>query len=308
MKAVGLAVALLIMAGLIGNGPVGAQVPFRTQVDLVGLGVTVLDRKGNLVTELTKNDFEVYEDGKVQSVEYFTRGTDFGEAPLHLGLLFDTSGSMGEDINLSRSAAIKFLNALPDARDMTLVEFDTEVRLARYTQDDFARLVERIRRRRPDGYTALYDALGVYLAGAAEIDGRKILVLYTDGGDTRSSLSWSETLDLLKASDVTVYGVGFLEHQSSFGRLAQQQQIQQMAEITGGQAFFPQSADDVDAAYDKVLAELRAQYTLGYVSANTKTDGSWRKLEIKLKSPDLKGARIRSRRGYYAPFRETAVQ
>lgn len=304
MKPAALGAAILVTLELLHNGRAGAQAPFRSEIELVGVGVTVVDRKGALVTELAKNDFEVYEDGKVQSVQYFTRGTEFGEAPLHLGLLFDTSGSMEKDISLSRSAAIKFLNALPDAQDMTLVEFDTEVRLARYSQADFARLVERIRARKPDGYTALYDALGVYLAGADEINGRKILVLYTDGGDTRSALSWSDTLDLLKASAVTVYGVGFLEHQSASGRLAQQQQIRQLAEITGGQAFFPQTASDVDAAYDKVLAELRAQYTLGYVSTNTNADGTWRKLQIKLKRPDLKGVRIRSRRGYYAPFRK----
>ena len=300
------AVALLLAAAIV---QLPAQTRFRSEIELVGVGATVVDRKGNLITDLTKDEFELYEDGRLQAVRYFARGTESGEiAPLHVGVLFDTSGSMEQDIGMSQSAAIKFLNALPDAEDMTLVEFDTEVRSARYSQDDFARLVERIRARKPDGYTALYDALGVYLGSADEINGRKILVLYSDGGDTRSSASWSDTLDLLKASDVTVYVVGFLQHQTQAGRTAQGSQLRTIAELTGGQVFFPTTTKDVDAAYDKVLTELRAQYTLGYVSTNTKTDGRWRKVEIKLKRPDLKSAKIRSRTGYYAPFREPAAR
>jgi Ca-activated chloride channel family protein len=295
------AVIVLVVAAVI---QLPAQTRFRGEIELVSVGVTVVDRKGNLVTDLTRDDFDVYEDGKLQSIRYFAHGTERDEeAALHLGLLFDTSGSMEQDIGMSRTAAIKFLNALPDAEDMTLVEFDTEVRLARYSQDDFARLVERIRNRKPDGYTALYDALGVYLANAAEMSGRKILVLYSDGGDTRSSASWSDTLDLLKVSDATIYVVGFLQHQTQSARSTQGYQLRQVAELTGGQAFFPTTVKDVDAAYEKVLAELEAQYTLGYVSTNTKTDGRWRKVQIKLKRPDLRNAKTRSRNGYYAPFR-----
>src|SRR5688572_31009045 len=131
---------------------------------------------------------------------------------------FDTSGSMGEDIKLARSAAVRFLNTLTDAVDMTLVDFDTEVRVATYGQKDFPRMVERIRSRQPAGYTAMYDALGVFLDGAAENEGRTILLLYTDGGDTRSAIALGDVMTLVQASDVTIYAVGFLEHQSSSGR------------------------------------------------------------------------------------------
>jgi Ca-activated chloride channel family protein len=194
---------------------------------------------------------------------------------------------------------------MPHAEDMTLVEFDTEVRLSRYSQDDFARLVERIRGRKPFGFTALYDALGTYLAGASELDGRKVLIIYTDGGDTRSSMSWSETLGLLKASDVTIHSIGFLEHQSAAAQFAQKRQLQQIAEITGGRAFFPRDGKDVDLAYDSILAELEAQYVMGYISTNPRMDGRWRKVEIKVKRPELKRAQIRTRPGYFARRRET---
>jgi Ca-activated chloride channel family protein len=294
---IGLAAALAVAAPR-------AQV-FRADIDLVSVGVTVVDREGRLITDLTREDFAVVEDGVPQTIRYFARGDAVGQgAPLHVGLLFDTSGSMGDDIERSRTAAIQFLNTLPDAEDLTLVEFDTEVRISRFSQDDFPRLVERIRGRRPQGFTALYDALGTYLFGASEIDGRKVLVLYTDGGDTRSSLSWSETLTLLKASDVTLYAVGFLGRQTSVDALQQRRRLEEMAAMTGGRAFFPRSARDVDAAYDEVLADLRAQYGLGYVSTNTRTDGGWRTVEVRLRRAGLERARIRRRSGYYARFQE----
>jgi VWFA-related protein len=271
----------------------------------VNFGVTVSDRKGSFITDLRPGDFELVEDGKKQTITYFAGGDDVTAAPpLHLGLLFDTSGSMGEDIQLSRSAAVRFLNTLNDAEDMTLVDFDTEVRVAKYGQRDFPRMVERIRARRPDGFTAMYDALGVYLDGASDNDGRTVLVLYTDGGDTRSALGFSDVLTLVRASTVTIYAVGFLEHQPNSTRMSQRAQLTNFAETTGGQAFFPLTMKDVDAAYDKIVAQIRAQYSLGYLSTNTKQDGQWRKVSIKLTRPDLKDARIQSRKGYFALYRE----
>jgi Ca-activated chloride channel family protein len=209
---------------------------------------------------------------------------------------------MTEDIKLSRSAAIKFLNTLSEAKDMTLVDFDTEVRVAKYGQRDFPRMVERIRGRTPDGETAMYDAMGVYLDGASDDEGRKVLVLYTDGGDTHSTISFGDLMTLIRASDVTVYSVGFLEH--SRGRIEERAHLQQIAEATGGQAFFPTSMKDIEASYDKVVAQIRAQYSLAYSSTNTKQDGAWRKVEIRVTRPDLKGSKILARRGYFAPYQE----
>jgi Ca-activated chloride channel family protein len=279
-----------------------AQTPtFRTGIDLATFGVTVLDKKGEFLSDLTVDDFEIIEDGQKQTVKYFARGTDLESGPeMHVGLLFDTSGSMTEDIKLSRSAAVKFLNTLREAKDMTLVDFDTEVRVAKYGQKDFPRMVERIRGRTPDGNTALYDAMGVYLDGASDDDGRKVLVLYTDGGDTQSTISFGDLMTLIRASDATVYSVGFLEHSRS--RIEDRARLSQIAEATGGQAFFPTSMKDIDAAYDKVVAQIRAQYSLAYSSTNAKQDGAWRKVEIKMTRPDLKGMKILSRRGYFAPY------
>ena len=282
----------------------GQRPTFRTGVDLVTFGVSAVDKKGNLVADLSQDDFVVIEDGTPQVVQYFARGDGETAPPIHLGLLLDTSGSMQHDINLARGASIKFLNLLPEAEDITLVDFDTEVRVTRYPQRDFARMVERIRKRKPDGFTALYDAIGVYLDGADQQTGRSVLVMYTDGADSRSTMSFSNVLDLLKASQTTVYAVGLLENTGSY-KNELRMRLQQMVEATGGQAFFPYTLKDLDSSYEKVLAEIKAQYHLGYVPTNNTPDGSWRKVEIKIKRSD---AKTRTRKGYFAPYKKPSEQ
>jgi Ca-activated chloride channel homolog len=291
---------LVITGMMLGLGAASqAQVTFRAGVDITTFAATVTDKKGNIVTDLTKDDFEIVEDGTLQSIEYFAHGDGDAAPPMHLGLMVDASGSMQNDMKLAQGAAIKFLNMLPGAEDITLVDFDTQVRITRYPQRDFARLVERIRQRKADGWTALYDALGTYLDGADSQDGRKVMVMYTDGADSRSALSLSETVTLLKASQVTVYAIGLTDNTGS-ARSQLQMTLRQLAETTGGQAFFPTVMKDVESAYDKVLAEINGQYHLGYLSTNAATDGKWRKVEIKVKRPDL---RVRSRKGYYGPYK-----
>lgn len=276
------------------------QAVFRAGVDLVTFGVTVTDKRGNLITDLTRDDFEIVEDGHRQAIQYFAPGGgEEGLNRLHAGLMLDTSASMERDLSLARSAAIKFLNMLPQSEDITLVDFDTEVRVTRYPQRDFPRVVERIRNRKPEGWTALYDALGVYLDGASAQTGRPILVMYTDGADSRSNLSYKEVLDLLRASQATVYAVGLVENSGTL-RMESRMRLQQMTETTGGQAFFPSALKDLDATYEKVLEEIRAQYQLGYASTNLATDGQWRKVDVKVRRPDVK---VRTRKGYFAPYK-----
>ena len=130
-------------------------------------------------------------------------------------------------------------------------------------------------------------------------------MIYTDGGDTRSTLGFSDVMTLVRASDVTIHAVGFLEHQSSSSRLTQRQRLVEIAETTGGQAFFPTAMKDVEAAYDKIVAQIRNQYTLGYTSTQHRAGrqmaqggGEDRPLR------DLKDARIQSRRGYFALYKE----
>jgi VWFA-related protein len=115
----------------------------------------------------------------------------------------------------------------------------------------------------------------------------------------------SELLDLLKASDVTVYVIGALEHQSSSARDRARSTLQAIAETTGGQAFFPSSVKELDQMYEKVLAEIRAQYTMGYLSTNETSDGAWRKIEIKMASKNSRDLRLRARKGYFAAYKSS---
>ena len=301
VKAIAASILLFTVTAAAGV-EVAAQRPIRVGVDLVHFAVVVTDRQGTPIGGLKADDFEVLERGKPQRVQFFAAGDTAISPPLHLGFLLDASGSMESDIRDVRSAAIKFLNQNDHAVDVTLVDFDTEVRVARYGPDEFPRLIERIRMRRPGGFTAFYDALGVYLHGASTQEGQKVLVAYTDGGDTRSSSNASEVTDLLKASDVTMYALGYLQGVSSAGRNSASMELQRFSAMTGGQAFFPSSPKELDALYEKIQKEIAARYVLGYTSTDERADGSWRPVEIKLKRTDLKGARLRTRPGYYARF------
>jgi Ca-activated chloride channel homolog len=279
-----------------------AQIRYQSRIDVVGFAVAVVDRSNTPVTGLTAEDFELREDGVVQNVTYFDSGGDQQAVPLHIGLMFDTSESMEKDLSFSRSAAIKFLNTFPSAVDFTFVDFATEVRAATFSQHEFPRLVARIRNRPAKGMTALYDALGVYLGAAFDQDGRKVLVVYTDGGDSSSSRTWTEAARLLKASDVTVYPIGFLANQpQGSARLVQQSRLNEMASLTGGLALFPNNMKELDGMYSRISEEIHSHYTLGYVSSNTAKDGNWRKVEVKVKRPSANRLVVRTRQGYFAP-------
>ena len=299
--AITIAITVAVVVGAAQREPRNPTL-FRGSVDLVNVGVTVAGKQQRLVTNLTANDFAVYEDGKPQPIFAFASGAEPGP-PLHVGVLLDVSASQERDLEFTRTAVIKFLTSLPEAVDMTFIDFASDVRGGRYAQSDFPRLAKRVRGLTTGGATALYDAIGVYLDGASEQDGRKIMVLYTDGGDTQSSLSLNSLMKLLKASDVTVYPIGALDKQPYKEQLMQRALLAEIAEATGGTAFFPGGVKDLDRIYEQVLGEVRGQYTIGYLSTNEKADGTWRKVDVKITRGDAENLRIRARKGYYAPSR-----
>lgn len=294
--------AALLVGSAIGltAGP-GGQNPqtFRSGVNLVQVPVVVTAKDGGLVRGLTPDDFRVTENGVAQTLQFFSEGAPGDKLPLHIGLLLDVSESMGQDLSQAATAAVRFVNALDEAQDVTLVDFDEKVRVARFGPDSYPRLFERIREKKASGATALFDAVGMYLRGAADLEGQKVLLLYTDGGDTTSALNFGQLTKMLKLSDVLVYSIGYLSRDS---RMAQpQMQLTQIARDTGGDAFFPQDPRELNEIYAKILDELGSRYTLGYVSSNAKEDGSWRKVEVKVTRPDAAKAKVRTRPGYYAP-------
>lgn len=278
------------------------QQVFRATTDVVTLPVTVTAKGDTLVHGLLKDQFEVLEDGRPQTLTYFATGAT-PDVPLHLGLLLDTSGSMQRDLPSATSAAIKFINTLDEARDVTFVDFATQVRVSRFSPGSYPHLFERIRSNTADGYTALYDALAMYLGAAEEQDGQKVLLLYTDGGDSRSETTFSRLVEMLRLSQVMVYVIGYVEHQTGTERALQTMRLNDIAHQTGGSTFYPGRKEDLEKIYARILDELNSRYTLGYVSTNSQKDGSFRKVHVKVRAPEVTGLKVRTRPGYFAPIR-----
>lgn len=279
-----------------------AQQVFRATTDVVTLPVTVTARGDTLVRGLLRDQFEVLEDGRAQALTYFASGAT-PDVPLHLGLLLDTSGSMQRDLPSAAAAAIKFINTLDEARDVTFVDFATQVRVSRFSPGSYPHLFERIRSNTADGYTALYDALAMYLAAAEEQDGQKVLLLYTDGADSRSETTFSRLVEMLRLSQVMVYVIGYVEHQTGTERALQTMRMNDVAHQTGGAAFYPGRKEELEKIYARILDELNARYTLGYVSTNSRKDGTFRKVQVKVRAPQSAGVKVRTRPGYFAPIR-----
>lgn len=275
---------------------------FRAGVDVVRVPVVVTGRSGEPVNGFTVDDFEIREDGQLQRIGFFAEGAPGAALPLHLGLLLDTSGSMERDLGDAMKASIQFVNAVEESVDVTLVQFDTKISVGRFTPASYPILFERIRQHKAAGMTALYDAAAVYLEDAMARDGQHVLIMYTDGGDSSSTITAGDLIDLLRvSSNVIVYPIGYLENQRSTYRLEQQMRLSQIAQESGGQAFFPGSVKEMGSIYAKILQELASRYTLGYISSNRAADGRFRKLQVKVTKAGAQGLRTRARSGYYAP-------
>ncbi len=295
---------LAVLCALLGSAPAVAQkVPvYPGGIDVVNVTVTVRDLRGRLVGDLKPEDFVIYEDGRRQSVQLFAPAAQEGnDQPLglNLGMLLDTSESMKAQIKLSQQSAVRFLESIPRARDLLLIFFDQDIRLSRYNDENQQGLFERILGMKGSGNTALYDAIGVYLARVAESNGRKVLVVFTDGEDTTSAVSLAETMALVRASGVMVYPIAF---NGNFGLgtnryVSARAFLNTLAESSGGQVYSPIAYRDLSAIYQKILDELGSQYVLGYVPDNPRLDGRFHRLKVEVRP---KGLQVRHRAGYYA--------
>jgi len=300
---------LFVWAAAADDRPKPAQTPappvFSSQAEVVNLTVTVLDKEGNLVTDLEAQDFQIYEDGRPQKIDLFGRAQDGGlpldprtnqALVLDLGLLMDTSESMLKELKLSQEAAVRFLEAVPRARDLVTIFFDQDIQLSRYDSEQQQGLIKRMQSIKGGGWTALYDAIAVYLSRADDSgSGRKVLVLFTDGEDSKSATTLSEVLKLVRGSAVTVYAIAFSQGLTQSRRLPAKAFLQGLAEMTGGEVFNPSSFRDLPGIYDKILRQLSAQYVIGYVSDNAKRDGKYRRIKVELSEASL---HVRHREGY----------
>ena len=276
---------------------------FRAGLDLVNVTVTVRDGKGGLVSDLTAEDFVVREDGRPQALEIFAPAAlpaEREELALNLGMLFDTSESMRKDLKLSQESAVRFLEAIPRARDLLLIFFDRDIRISRYSSENQQGIFGRILEAKGEGYTALYDAIAVYLSRVADTPGRKTLVLFTDGDDTTSQISPQEVEKLVRSSSATIYPVAFAGafRPGTSEALRARSFLHSIAGLSGGRVFQPTASRELAGIYQSILDELGTQYVLGYVSDNPKHDGKFRRITVELKRPGLK---VRHRPGYDAP-------
>jgi Ca-activated chloride channel homolog len=295
----------LAVLALAGTSAAAQPTPvFRVGLDLVNVTITVRDGKGGLVSDLGAEDFVVREDGRVQKVHVFGAAAGPGEREelaLNLGMLFDTSESMREDLRLSQESAIRFLEAIPRARDLLLVFFDRDIRISRYNSENQQGIFERILETKGEGYTALYDSIVVYLSRVADTPGRKVLVIFTDGDDTTSQVLPREVLRLVRSSDTVIYPVAFPGDKgaNSPETLRARSFLSSLAELSGGRVFEPSASRELAGIYRSILDELGTQYVLGYVPDNPKRDGKFRKITVEVKR---KGFKLRHRPGYDAPL------
>ena len=291
--------AAIAITVLVAGGPEARErQQFRAGVDLVRLPVVVTGREGMLVRGLTAESFEVKEDGVPQTIVAFAEGAPGEAVPLHLGLMLDASESMEKDIREAANGAIQFVTALEEAADVTFVDFDSSIRIGRFEPASYERLFERIRKPKADGMTALYDAIASYVRGTTSRGGQHVLLLYTDGIDSVSRINYSDLLTMLRADNVMLYALGYLENALSHERAVGQMRLTSLARETGGDAFFPATVRDLTKIYARILDELGSRYTLGYISTNQKNDGRYRKIEVKLTSADQRSSKVRTRPGY----------
>ena len=284
---------------------------FTADVDMVSVAVAVVDDDGNFVTDLTVDQFTLYEDGKRQEIRLFAAGLQESWVDLPpdvkddlsgrqvIGLIVDTSGSMEDDMRLVREAAIKFVTNIPKTEELFIMDFDESIRLSHYSSDDQRMISERIYDMESEGWTALYDAVATFLERVYDLDGRKTLVLFTDGVDSRSTLSVREVFEMVKLSNVTMHSIHFTADSHNASRLFEQGRfLRRLARETGGSYAVGRSLKQIDEFYDQILEELFSQYSLGYVSSSTKRDGKYRKIKVEVSVDDVK---VRHRRGYYGP-------
>ena len=298
--AVALAVTLAV-ATAVAQQP--DQPAFRTGVDLVSLNVTVTDGDNRYVTDIDQASFQLYEDGALQDITFFTRT----QLPIALALLMDTSASMAEKMSTAQQAAIGFAERLRDEDQASVIDFDSRVNILQGFTNSIAELKAAIRRTSAGGSTSLYNAIYISLkelgkVGATTVDEirRQAIVMLSDGEDTSSLVDFDEVLDLAKRSDTVIYSIGLRSRDIRTRRGFREADfvLRQLAQETGGRAFFPEQAEDLPAIYQRISDELSSQYTLGYISKNPLQDGRWRRIVVRVDRPNVAA---RTKQGYYAP-------
>jgi Ca-activated chloride channel family protein len=277
-------------------------------VELVELPVSIVDRDGHPVVGLQREHFTVFEDGVEQEIALFKQE----DVPISLGLVIDNSGSMRNKRERVNSAALVFVSESNSEDETFIINFNDEVFLEQEFTGSMGNLVDALDNIDARGETALYDA--IYLA-LEEVEGygrmnKRALLLISDGEDNRSRYDLDTVMQRLRSSEVSVYAIGLLEENDRSGGLFRKsrserakEELEEIVEAAGGQAYFPESLDEVEELCRRIAHELRNHYTIGYNPTNTTLDGSWREVTVEVDAPDgfPRRLEVRTRPGYYAP-------
>lgn len=269
--------------------------------DLVTLTVTVTDQYGRYVSGLQQNAFKVFDDKEEQEITYFSDD----DAPVSVGIVFDLSGSMsGDKISRARQALSRFIETSHNSDEYFLIGFNSRAQLLMEKTRNGDAVLDKLTFVQTKGQTALYDAcyLGVEKVQRGAHPKRAI-ILISDGQDNNSRYNFGEVRRLLKESDVVLYGIGILGGSDPGSPLGMEGQsiLDELSSVSGGKAFFPNSAAEMDEIFERIALELRHQYSIGYKPKNFANDGKWHKLKVKVTPPrGLPRLFVRSREGYYA--------
>jgi len=300
----GVALAAILATGFVAAG--GAAQIYRGGADAVLLSVTVTDSAGHHVPGLKSEDFRIFEDGVLQEVTHFSSQPE----PISLSLLLDTSNSMELDnrMAMAQLAASGFVSRLGPNDVAQITDFDTTTKVLSDFTNDKAVLEGAIRQARAGGATRLYDTIYTALSDLKRLRSqrtegeprRQAIVLLSDGEDTNSLVEDEDVIELSKRCEVIVYAIAVStkEPQATQGWNQAKFVLQSLTRETGGRVFFVTDPQQLPAIYIQVSEEISNQYSVGYVSKNTKRDGLWRKISLQV----VKGnATPRTRTGYYAP-------
>ena len=273
---------------------------FRAGVDVVSLNVTVTDGQERFVTDLTQDDFLLYEDGVLQETTYFSRR----QLPIALALMIDTSASMDERMTTAQEAAIGFSRRLRPEDLAEIIDFDSRVEILQAFTNSIDALEEAIRLTSAGGSTSLYNALYISLRELkkaplrVEDVRREAIIVLSDGDDTSSLVSFEEVLDLAHRSETAIYSIGLKTDEEGSGFREADFVLRELAQETGGRAFFPEQIEDLAGIYEQISDELSSQYSLGYVSANPLQNGQWRRIVVQMKRENTIA---RTKQGYFGP-------
>jgi Ca-activated chloride channel family protein len=292
----------------------------KTVVNLVDVLFTVLNRRNKLVPELEKTDFKIWDDKFPQEIRYFSKQTDL---PLRIGMLLDTSNSIRDRIKFEQDASINFLfSVLRHNKDEAFVmTFDDEPQIVQGFTGDAGALRDEITKTRAGGGTAIYDA--IYEACVKELSHpprppgdqpdvvRRVMILISDGEDNLSTHTRGDAIEMAQRTSVVIYTISTSTEWVSLSQTDPNKMgdrkyhltdgdkiLEQLAEETGGRAFFPYHVDDLDQSFQDIGDELRNQYSIAYLPTNYVLDGRYHKIRIEV--PEHKGYQVRARRGYFA--------